>query len=98
MKTFELYGFRMEKLQPLQLKLTAELEAAEAADAEAWKRYEALTQAEYEADAAGYDAEVDGTSRRCRELREQLESLRIAIKACEALENEVDFLVNSKVL
>lgn len=98
MKTYELYSFRTEKLQKLQQKLQAELEAAEAVDAEAWKRYEALTQAEYEADAAGYDAEVDGTSRRCRELREQLESLKMAIKACEVLETEVDFLINSKVL
>ncbi len=98
MKTYELYFFRTEKLQQLQQKLQVELEAAEDADAEAWKRYEALTQAEYEADAAKYDAEVDGTSRRCRDLRMQLESLKIAINACEVLESEVDFLIDSKVL
>ena len=98
MKPYELYFFRMDKLQQLQEQLQERLEYAEAFEAEAWKRYESLTQAEYEAFPARWDAEVDVASRTARDLREQLASVELAINACKVLETEIDFLINSKVL
>lgn len=92
MKAYELYFYRTEKLQPLQEKLQANLEAAEATDAEAWKRYEALTEEEYMKDAVTYDKQVDETSKRVLLLREQAESVSKAIEAIMTLELEADYL------
>lgn len=92
MKAYELYFYRTEKLEPLKLKLTAELAEAEEADYNAWKAYEAMTDEEYFANAAVYDKQVNEISKRVQLLREQHESVNKAICACLILETEADYL------
>ena len=92
MKTYELYFYRTKVLEPLKLKLTAELIEAEEADYTAWKAYEAMTDEEYYANAAVYDKQVDETSKRVQLLRMQVESVSKAVEAIMTLETEADYL------
>lgn len=92
MKAYELYFMNKEQLKPLRKQIAIQAEIAEDIDFQAQREYNALSDEEYQKNAAEYDKHVKETQDKASLLKFHLECLDKAIELTAALEEELEFL------
>lgn len=91
MTALELYFFKTEQEAKLKT-ISNRFDTAEDAYYKAIDKYEALSDEEYTAHAAEYDAELDRLEERRNDLREAVDALNENIKLLTTLESNMKFL------